>query len=163
MRTEPLITPPPVAPHAYLPAVTPEPAAAKELDIALGKGAYDLLNFAELTGSHSYHTWHEVGLVKLSVGEAHFGAPFYEAATSARSIRFNLEGVNIERALSFESKLAASKNPVLNKPIGGESLITEWELRQVLDNCGLFEEAIFYWGDNVVFLARHQWDWCRNR
>jgi hypothetical protein len=127
--------------------------SARGVDMALGKGS-GLIGFAEEIGAHSWFTWHEAGLISAPIDSLRFADQFYEAASSARSIRFNLEGVDISASLSMETALATSRTPLLQPAIEGNKLVTEWELRQVLGNESLFEKTTFHWGGNVTFTTQ---------
>lgn len=96
---------------------------------------------------------YEKGLINTPFENANFAFNFYRATTRSGNIKFNLEGVNIEKALAMDKKLVRSIDPIRNPDIKGKGLITEWELRQVLHNKELFDKTIFQWGSNIEFTA----------
>ena len=144
--------PPPSAP----PALPPGPAAPLVIppDIALSKGIH-LLDFAShpKINALSYKEWFGSGLAIKPVGTDKFAYPFYRAGYRTGKIKFNLEDVDIGAALSMDERLARSIDPVNHPEIGGKDLITEWELRQVLQNQRLFDKTEFFFGPQVRFTA----------
>jgi hypothetical protein len=120
--------------------------------VALGKSK-DLLDFRDAAGGKVYPEWFDAGLTAQPFSRDRFGTQFHRAAGRAQSIRFNLEGVDVEAAVSMDKRLARSVDPIVHPEIGGRGLVTEWELRQIMQNPRLFGKTEFYWGGSTQFTA----------
>ena len=100
-------------------------------DVALGKGEH-LLDFANSPkiNAKPYQAWFEGKLALKPVGHANFARPFYRATYRTGKIKFNLENVDIDAAITMDKKLVRSIDPARHPEIKNGKLVTEWELRK---------------------------------
>jgi hypothetical protein len=103
--------------------------------VGLGKGwaLHELGNVSIARG----RGWTKQGLTNFDSDDIYeFHSAFIEATNNARTIMFNLKGVNVGKAWLE----AAEMTPLVAK---GHSLVTEWELRQVISNRSLLDKTEF--------------------
>lgn len=92
--------------------------------IALGL-KHTLRNTANLTGGSAYFRWVDEGLSVLDPRvQSQFVDAFRQATSNAKTIYFNLDGLNLKRAVSMGGK----------GPFGAPNNVTNWEFLQVLSN-----------------------------
>ena len=131
------------APTVGGPAGTTNASGGGGTDIALGltRGAHNrpgaLRRFADAVGARPWTEWAEAGLTHGNPG--HFGAQFRAAAARARTIHFNLDGIDdVAGAVQRGSRGFGREN------------MTNAELHHLSQSPALLERTVFYRGGQVV-------------